>query len=230
MKTKFLLITGFFIANMIHAQDSIQIENIQTGIITFNPKTKVKNTAGINLGVMDDYNSQKINGFNLQGNPFSLLYLLLPHAIEIPGDEAATVSINGLHISTGGMADGKKLNGIGISMYHIAQVTNGITVNGFNNHSGKLNGLHVSFLNNSARQGHGLLISFSNTADTFGGAQVGVYNNTQVMKGVQAGAVNISKQNKGVQIGLVNKTDKNKGLQIGFWNKNGKRTLPLINF
>jgi hypothetical protein len=230
MKIKFFLIISLFAGGIISAQDSVKVEKIKSKIISFTPKSKMENTTGINFGVMDDYKTQKINGINLQGNPLSVIYLLLPHAVEVPDDEAATVSINGLHISTGGMTDAKKLNGLGISMYHITQVTNGFTVNGFNNNSGKLNGLHVSFLNNSAREGHGLLISFSNTADTFGGAQIGIYNNTQVMKGFQGGAINISKQNKGVQIGLVNKTDENKGLQIGFWNKNSKRTLPLINF
>ena len=230
MKIKFLMMIGLFAGSVINAQDSLQIEKIKSKAITFTPKAQVENTNGINLGVMDNYQSQTINGFNLQGNPFSLIYPLLPRAIEVPTDEQATVSINGLHISTGGATNAKKLNGIGISMYHVAQTTNGFTVNGFNNNSGKLNGLHISFINNSADTGKGLLISFSNTADQFGGVQLGIYNYTGTMKGLQAGAVNVSKDNKGLQIGLVNKTDRNKGLQIGFWNKNAKRTLPLINF
>lgn len=230
MKIKFLMMIGLFAGNIINAQDSVQVQEIRSKIITFSPKTEVENTNGINIGVLDSYHSQRINGFNLQGNPFSLIYLLLPHEIAVPSDDAATVSINGLHISTGGITDAKKLNGIGISMYHIAQATNGFTVNGFNNNSGMLNGLHISLINNSAHNGHGLLVSFSNTADRFGGVQVGFYNKTEIMRGLQAGAVNISKDNKGVQIGLVNKTGKNKGIQIGFWNKNARRTLPLINF
>lgn len=230
MNIKFLMMIGLFAGNIMNAQDSLQVQEIESKVVTFTPKSELENTNGINLGVMDAYQSQRINGLNLQGNPLSLLYLLLPHEIAVPSDDAATVSINGLHISTGGITDAKKLNGIGISMYHIAQTTNGFTVNGFNNNSGKLNGLHISLINNSARNGHGLLISFSNTADKFGGVQVGLYNNTEIMKGLQTGAVNVSKNNKGLQIGLFNKSDKMSGLQIGLWNRNNKRALPLINF
>ncbi|AZA80453.1 hypothetical protein EG341_16430 [Chryseobacterium lactis] len=230
MKTQFLFVIIFLIGGMISAQDSLRTEEIQSKIITFNPKSIPENTNGINLGVMDDYQSKKINGINLQGNPLSIIYLLIPKPIEIPSDESATVSINGLHISTGGITDGKQLNGVGISMYHIAQVTNGVTINGFNNNSGKLNGVHVSFLNNSADTGNGLLISLSNSTGSYNGAQLGIHNKSDVLKGMQIGGINIAKENNGLQIGVINKTEKTKGFQIGFWNKNAKRSLPLVNF
>ncbi|WP_123966642.1 LA_2272 family surface repeat-containing protein [Chryseobacterium phosphatilyticum] len=230
MKTQFLFVISFLMGSMLNAQDSLKTENIRSKIITFTPKGTPENTNGINLGVMDTYQSTKINGINLQGNPLSFIYLLIPKPIEIPSDESATVSINGLHISTGGLTDARQLNGVGISMYHIAQITNGITINGFNNNSGQLNGVHVSFLNNSADTGNGLLISLSNSTVRFKGAQLGIYNKSDILKGLQIGGINVAKQSRGLQIGVINKTERIKGIQIGFWNKNGKRSLPLINF
>ncbi len=229
MKTK-LLILSIFICSFFFGQDSLKQDlKLKSGLITFNPSKSGKNTNGLNLGILDAYQKQRINGVNIQANPVTLLYLLIPKAIEIPKEGEETVTINGLHISTGGMMDGKKLNGVGISMYHIARETNGISVNGFNSSIGKMNGVQISWLNNSIEKGNGLQLSFSNGAEKFNGFQIGLANEINSGNGVQIGFYNSTKKLKGLQVGVINKSE-NRGFQIGFWNKNSKRTLPLINF
>lgn len=229
MKTK-LLILSIFISALYFGQDSINQDLKQkSALVTFNPSKIAKNTNGLNLGIMDAYQKQRINGINIQANPITLLYLLIPKAIEIPDEGEETVTVNGFHFSTGGMMDGKKLNGIGISMYHIAQETNGISLNGFNSNIGKMNGLQISGLNNSVEKGNGLQLSFSNNAEEFNGFQIGFGNEIDSGNGVQIGFYNSTEKLKGVQIGIINKS-KSRGFQIGFWNKNSKRTLPILNF
>lgn len=229
MKTK-LLILSIFICSFFFGQDSLKQDlKIKSALVTFNPSKVAKNTNGINLGILDEYQKQRINGINLQANPISLLYLLIPKAIELPKEGEETVIVNGLHISTGGMMTGKKLNGIGISMYHIAQETNGISLNGFNSNIGKMNGLQISWLNNSIEKGNGLQISISNNSEKFNGFQMGLINEISSGNGIQIGFYNSTKKLKGVQVGIINKSE-NRGFQIGFWNKNSKRALPILNF
>lgn len=229
MKTRFIITVSLLLGIFIYGQELAE-SKMKSQIVTFNPSQIPKNTTGINVGILDQYENQKINGLNFQLNPISLIYLLIPQEIQVPKEDSGTVSINGIHLSTGGMLEGKVLNGIGISMYHIAEKTNGITVNGFNNNSGKLNGLHVSLISNSAVSGNGMLVSLSNTADDFSGIQVGGSNQNSQGKGLQVGIVNRGERFKGAQIGLVNKNTNGRSFQIGFWNKNSKRTMPLINF
>ncbi|MNK21019.1 hypothetical protein D3C87_392700 [compost metagenome] len=229
MKTK-LLILSIFICSFFFGQDSLKQDlKIKSALVTFNPSKVAKNTNGINLGILDEYQKQRINGINLQANPITLLYLLIPKAIEVPKEGEETATLNGLHISTGGMMNGKKLNGIGISMYHIAQETNGISLNGFNSKIGKMNGLQISWLNNSIEKGNGLQISISNNSEKFNGFQMGLINEIDSGNGVQIGFYNSTKKLKGVQVGIINKSE-GRGFQIGFWNKNSKRTLPILNF
>jgi hypothetical protein len=224
MKTK-LLILSIFICTFYFGQDL----KIKSALVTFNPSKVAKNTNGINLGILDAYQKKRINGINIQANPITLIYLLAPKEIEVPKEGEETATINGLHLSTGGMMDGKKLNGIGISMYHIAQETNGISINGFNSNIGKMNGLQISWLSNSIEKGNGLELSFSNGAEKFNGLQIGLFNEINSGNGFQIGFYNSTKKLKGVQVGVINKSE-NRNFQIGFWNKNSKRTMPFINF
>lgn len=229
MKTK-LLILSIFICTFYFGQDSLKQDlKIKSALVTFNPSKIAKNTNGINLGLLDVYQKQRINGINIQANPITLIYLLIPKEIEVPKEGEETVIINGLHISTGGMTEGKKLNGIGISMYHIAQETNGISMNGFNSNIGKMNGLQISWLSNSIEKGNGLQFSFSNGAEKLNGLQIGLFNEVNSGNGFQIGLYNSTKKLKGLQVGVINKSE-NRGFQIGFWNKNSKRTMPFINF
>lgn len=229
MKTK-LLILSIFICAFFFGQDSLKQDlKLKSGLVTFNPSKVARNTNGINLGILDEYQKQRINGINLQANPITLLYLLIPKAIELPKKGEETVTVNGLHISTGGMMKGQKLNGIGISMYHIAQQNNGISINGFNSNIGKMNGVQISWLNNSIEKGNGLQLSFSNSAEKFNGLQIGLGNEIDSGSGIQIGIYNSTNKLKGLQLGLINKSE-NRGFQIGFWNKNSKRTMPIINF
>lgn len=212
---KNLVVLSVFISTVIFGQDMVKIKS---AVFTVNPKKSfTKNTSGINVGVLDVYKKQTVNGLNLQANPLSLIYPLIPTAIPVPTEEASTVVVNGLHLSTGGMTDGEKLNGVGISMYHHARITNGFSVNFYNNTSGSLNGIHLSGFANSSDKGVGINAALlGNYSDDFGGVQVSCFNN--------------SKKMKGLQVGLVNKSEHLRGIQLGLWNVNEKRKLPLINW
>jgi len=214
MKTK-LSIIALFISLMIFGQDSIKIKS---SFITVNPQNKhIRNTNGFNVGILDDYQKQKINGLNFQINPLSLLYPLIPQAISVPTEAKSTVTVNGLHLSTGGMMDGEKLNGVGISMYHHSRITNGLSVNFFNNTSGNLNGVHISGFANSSEKGNGLNMAFvENYSDNFKGMQVSMFNE--------------SKRLRGIQIGIINKAKNLRGFQFGLWNVNENRKFPIINW
>ena len=213
MKMK-LSIIALLISLIIFGQDS---SKIKSSLITVNPQKTIRNTNGFNVGILDDYQKQRINGINFQINPLTLLYPLIPQAISVPIENKSTVTVNGLHLSTGGMMDGKKLNGLGISMYHHSRTTNGLSVNFFNNTSGNLNGVHVSGFANSSEKGIGLNMAFlGNYSNDFKGMQISVFNDSEKMRGVQ--------------IGLVNKTKNLKGFQFGLWNVNERRKFPIINW
>lgn len=231
MKTKLLLLF-IFACTFTFAQDSLSQDlKLKSALITFNPAKIAKNTTGINLGILDEYENQTINGINLQANPFSLIYPLIPKAIPAPTEANATVVVNGIHFSTGGMTDGKQLNGLGISMYHHSMETNGISVNFFNNTSTKLNGIHVSGFANTSSKGRGINIAvLENDSEDFKGLLIAAFNSAEKMKGLQIGISNKSDKMKGVQLGLINKNINGRNFQIGFWNKNAKRTLPILNF
>lgn len=221
------------IFSMFYGQDSIQTIKLKSGFITFSPKKHLpKNTNGINLGISDTYEHyQKINGINIQANPGFIIYPLIPKAIDAPKKENATVTVNGIHISTGGMSDGKNLNGLGISIYHHAYETNGISVSFYNNTSVNLNGIHISGFANSSTKGRGFNLSIlGNFSEDFQGLQIGAFNESLEIKGLQIGISNKADKMKGLQIGLVNKNTNGRNFQIGFWNKNAKRTFPIINF
>lgn len=210
-----LLSIAMFVSSMFFGQDSLRTKS---ALFTVNPqKFSNKITTGINVGIMDDYVKQKIHGINIQANPIGLFYPLIPNALPVPSKAQSRVSINGLHISTGGMMDGERLNGIGISVYHHCRITNGVSVNFYNNTSGILNGVHVSGFVNSSDKGKGITMAFlGNYSDDFSGLQISCSNE--------------SKKMRGIQIGLVNKSENLKGIQIGLWNINEKRKFPIINW
>lgn len=218
MKKLFLIINLSLSITFLFSQNADSISLRKTKFISFSPKRILSNNVnGINIGVFDDYDGQKINGINLQLNPIVIIYPLLPKAIPAPERDKGSVVINGIHISTSGTTDAKEMNGIGVSMYHHAFATNGISANFYNNTSKKLNGIHVSGFSNNTDVGNGLNIAFlGNYAEKFNGVQIGFSNETENLKGAQ--------------VGFFNKANKIKGLQIGLWNKNNKRSLPIINF
>lgn len=227
---KKLILVCTLLSSLFTFAQNVEIEKAKWSPVTINPTNQSRNTNGLNLGILDAYEKNKINGLNVQLNPITLIYLLIPTEIKTPKKGTETISINGLHLSTGGVFNGGTFNGVGISMYHVAQKTNGISFNGFNNNSAQLNGVHISWLNNSTENGNGILVAFSNTADKFNGIQIALVNEIAYGNGLQVGFFNTTTNLKGIQIGIINKSKSRKGLQLGFWNKNAKRTLPFINF
>lgn len=209
-----LITAAVIVSSTVFGQDSIKIK---PSVFNVNPKLLPGNTNGINIGIMDDYQKQKISGINLQANFLGLIYPLLPKALPVPTENESTVTVNGLHFSTGGMTDGEKLNGLGISLYHHARITNGVSVNFYNNTSGILNGIHISGFANNSEKGFGLNMALlGNYSDDFTGIQISVSNESMKMRGIQ--------------IGFINKSNSMKGIQIGLWNINEKRKFPIINW
>ncbi|HFK5510284.1 LA_2272 family surface repeat-containing protein [Elizabethkingia anophelis] len=218
MKTIKIIMALMLCGSHCFSQNTYSLSGRKTEVFSFSPKRYLDNNVnGINVGFLDDYDGQKINGINMQLNPLVIIYPLIPKAIDFPAKEHATVTVNGLHISTSGMMDGKALNGLGISAYHHAVSTNGVSVNFFNNTSSILNGIHVSGFSNNSINGNGVQISALN-------------NSSENFKGLQIAAFNDSKKMKGLQIGIVNKAENLRGIQLGLWNKNEKRKLPFVNW
>ena len=231
MKTRILVllllvtITGF-------AQK--HADTLHSQVFCLSPASaKVEKVNGMALGIGHFWSSnlpKKINGFNLEINPLTPIIVMFqdPDRTDI---DSLRMTVNGLHLSTGGFAGGIKLNGVGVSVYNISYASNGFSITGLYNVTRQLNGFHISGLYNEADKARGLLIAGANHADDFGGARIGVYNKSVTSMGLNIGLVNIStEQMQGVQIGLFNKTAKCKGLQIGVWNINGKRSFPFINW
>jgi hypothetical protein len=173
----------------------------------------------------------KINGFNLELNPFSPVILLLYQSPFNEAEEFVNIQMNGLHLSTGGFNGRVTLNGVGISLYHMGNKSNGLTLNGSYNVTKELNGLHIAGLSNYSDVSKGVLISPFNYAESFHGVGIGVVNQSTHFKGAAIGMINIADESMtGIQIGLINISGKNKGLQVGLWNMNAKRSLPIINW
>ena len=100
MKKLFLIFNLFFGIIFLFSQNTDSISLRKTKFISFSPKKNLSdNVNGINVGVLDAYDGQKINGFNLQFNPIVIIYPLLPKAIPPPEKDNGSVVINGLQPS-----------------------------------------------------------------------------------------------------------------------------------
>jgi hypothetical protein len=195
-------------------------DSLKTTVFGLTPLSKRIGTInGLALGIGHFTNTYKhphrINGLNLELNPFSPFILLIAEPARMETTETV-LTHNGLQLSTGGFLGGTAFNGLALSVLNVCAKGNGLMITGFYNVGGSLNGMHISGIANSAEKANGLFIACVNHSDTFSGLQVGLYNNADMMRGVQ--------------IGLFNKSSNMKGLQLGLWNKNSKRSLPLINF
>lgn len=171
---------------------------------------------------------EKVNGINLEINPATLLYFLFPIHSSFPHEE--TVVINGLHISTGNIYDGK-INGVSLSLLNVNHSVNGFSAFLLGTFVTKQNGFHISVTSNASQKTNGCVVSMINVCEEMKGFQLGFFNQSEALKGVQIGIYNGSKtQSKGLQIGLINNSKHHKGLQIGFWNMNQKRSFPFVNW
>lgn len=198
---------------------------LRTQIFSLSPMKKTTETVnGLVLGIGHfDKNLnhiQKINGVNIDFNPFAVFVFMFYDPFRdnksFFEEEDVILIHNGLNISAFGYLDGAVLNGVSFAMFHIGEKSNGFTIHGMYNSVYALNGFHIAGMYNSSEISNGVNIS--------------IYNKANLMKGLQVGLVNSSSEFTGLQIGLFNKTEKIKGLQIGFWNMNEKRSLPFINF
>ena len=193
----------------------------------------VNRVNGMCLGIghnWSDYKPKTINGLNIEVNPATPIMVLFLDPDRIDHDSLQT-TVNGLHLSTGGLSGNVKLNGAGVSAFNICYASNGFSVTGLYNVATTLKGVHISGLQNSAVKGRGLLIAAMNLTEDFKGISVGAYNQSIITKGLEIGVLNLNKtQMSGVQIGIFNKAGRCKGLQIGLWNMNDKRSFPFINW
>jgi len=209
-------------------------DGLRGQIFSFSPASyKVEKVNGMALGIGHFWTKNmpcKINGLNIEVNPVSPILFLFQDPDYVEND-SLRMTMNGLHLSTGGFAGGIKLNGAGVSLYNVNYATNGFTVNGLYNVSKTLNGLHISGLYNVADKARGMLVAGANDVADFGGFRIGIYNKSVTTAGLNIGVVNLNKEGMhGLQIGVFNRTGKCKGLQIGLWNSNNKRSLPFINW
>ncbi|MDI1318231.1 hypothetical protein [Flavobacterium sp.] len=236
MKTNFII---FFLASFFcgFSQENVRQDSLKTVVFSLTPRTKkVQQINGLTIGLGYDLfpNStiKKVNGLNLEINPFTILYLMFDDPTRRGFPEESSVKINGLSIATGHSNQNEDVaySGWSVSLINSGFSCNGISVNGFYNYSTELNGLHISGFGNISRNMNGLSISFSNDSENLNGIQIGLLNNSDCFNGIQMGIFNQSSKYKGIQIGLVNKTKGQKGFQVGFWNINNKRSFPFLNW
>lgn len=220
---KIILSLLILIVNKVNAQ--------QDKVFSITPiSDNTANVNGLAVGIGNTESQHIVNGLNIDVDPLVLFYLLAPKAIEYPEESKANVSLNGLHISTGGYIGGGTVNGINISSYHIVRKNNGVSVTFFNNTTMNTNGLQLALMSNSSDKLNGASLAIWNEAIKCNGVELGAMNYAEQLKGLQIGVYNSSDISKGIQIGLFNKSNSRSGIQIGFWNKNAKRSLPILNF
>ena len=230
MKTTFkLLLLLFTLTGFAQKRDTLRSQIFSLSPVS--PKVDKVNGMAFGIGhIFTEKLPKKVNGINLEINPALPLFLMFMDPTKV-GRDSLKMTINGLHLSAGGLVGGIKLNGVGISVYNVCYASNGFSITGLHNVGKHLNGFHISGLSNIADTGSGLLIAGVNDIDDFKGARIGIFNNSIDATGLSIGIVNINKDEmRGVQIGLYNKTNKCKGLQVGVWNSNGKRSFPFINW
>lgn len=218
-----------------YCQESIDLA-FKDQIFSFSPIHKtVKSVNGIVIGVghfeSKDSIIQNINGLNIDVNPLGVLAVLFVDPSR-GMDLGRKINHNGLHLSLSGYHGNANLNGLGISLYHFGNTTNGICLNAFYHNSDKTNGIFVTGLGMISETANGIFISgIGNDIEFLKGISIGATNSSFELKGLQIGGYNLVKGiNKGIQIGLFNHSKAEKGLQLGLWNVSNKRSLPLLNW
>jgi hypothetical protein len=236
MKTNFLIL---FLASFLFgfSQENVNQDSLKTTVFSLTPRTKkVQQVNGLAIGIGYDIGEnntvKKVNGLNIEINPFTLLYFMFDDPSRRGFPKESTVKINGLSLGTGHSNQNENVaySGLSVSLINSGFSCNGFSINGLYNYSTKMNGLHVSGFGNISQNMNGLGVSFSNNSEKLNGMQVGIFNDADYFNGLQMGIYNKSTKYKGIQIGLVNKTNSQKGLQLGFWNINNKRSFPFLNW
>jgi hypothetical protein len=236
MKTKFLIFfMGTFFCGF--SQENFNQDSLKTVAFSVTPRAKkVQQVNGMAIGVGYDLSERntikKVNGLNVELNPFTLLYLMFDDPSRRGFPEESTIKVNGLSIGTGHSNQNEDVaySGVSVSLLNSGFSCNGISVTGIYNYATKMNGLHVSGFGNHSKNMNGLSLSMSNSSEKLNGIQIGLFNDADYFNGIQIGIFNASSKYKGIQIGLINKTKSQKGLQFGFWNINNKRSSPFINW
>lgn len=156
----------------------------------------VEKINGVALGIyadnmkndfFDERDSLKINGLNLELNPFGFIALMDPHLIAPFPDSIEYynkfirrdigtiingVSISGFFIAHEGKVQGANFTG-GYSMFY---EIHGLSISGISNFSYKFNGVSVAALYNRATEAKGLQIGLYNKSTNMRGVQIGLWN------------------------------------------------------
>ena len=107
--------------------DSIS-NDLVSRVFSLTPRTKAVDKVnglafGLGINSFVDYPSiEKVNGINLELNPASVFIFMFANPKSF--SEKESVIINGLHLSTGNLYDGK-INGVALSFFNINHSLNG---------------------------------------------------------------------------------------------------------
>lgn len=198
----------FYGAGMIKPDRSKMDDTYDTRNFFWGTPCKVEKINGVAIGVFteniknDRYNekdSLKINGLNLEINPFAVFTLMNPHftgpypdSIEFYNEylkEDTEITINGVNVSLINTINETKLNGANITgLITLVDEISGFSLSGISSFAYKLNGVSIA----------------------------GIYNRATIAKGLQIGLINKSASLKGIQVGLWN-TNGKRSLPIINW-------------
>ena len=190
-RTYYFYGTGMTKPDRSKMDDTYDVKNV----FWFTP-CKVEKINGIALGLFSEniknnpYNekdSLKINGLNLEINPFAIFTIMnlhfvgpYPDSIEFYNEylkKDLETTVNGINISLVNTINETELNGVNITgLITLVDEIDGLSLSGLSNFAYKFNGASIA----------------------------GLYNRATIAKGVQIGLINKSANMRGIQIGLWN--------------------------
>lgn len=164
-------------------------------IFWFTP-CQVEKINGIALGVFAEniknnpYNqkdSLKINGMNIEINPFAIFTLMNPRFVGPQPDSIEfynthlkkdiETTVNGVNLSAVNTINETELNGVNITgLITLVDEIDGFSFSGLSNFSYKLNGVSIAGFYNRATVAKGLQIGLLNKSTNMRGIQIGLWN------------------------------------------------------
>lgn len=146
---------------------------------------------GVALGVAAAGDNLRINGVNVELNPFIIIYL--PFIVDDVYSNSKYRSGDSIVMDT----------------TTVTTIVNGLSVATLTMNDGRMNGVNVNLSSSHLREMNGVEISgLVNAHEDFNGITAGIVNISTKGKGVQIGVYNYCKSGRVLQIGLINKAGK----------------------